>query len=228
MNWQVVWKRFVGCVGLGVIAIALMAMPVWATSAAEIPFPAGDSAVIDEGNVLSPITQSSLGRLLQEVAKKTGFNVHFVTVHRLDYGETPQTFVDALFTEWFPDAAAQANQVVVALDTVTNGTAIRYGDAVAQTLSPETADSIVQETMRVPLRDGNYNQSVLDAGDRLSKVLQGEPDPGPPVIREVITEKTYKSKSETDDRSATIIVVMLLIAATVIPMVTYFIYQGSS
>ncbi|WP_257790486.1 hypothetical protein [Parathermosynechococcus lividus] len=44
----------------------------------------------------------------------------------------------------------------------------------------------------------------------------------------MITEKTYKSKSETDDRSATIIVVMLLIAATVIPMVTYFIYQGSS
>lgn len=223
-----VWQRFVSCVGLVTMAIAILATPVWATSAAEIPPPTSATSVIDEGNVLSPITEGSLGRLLEDVAKNTGINVHVVTVHRLDYGETPQTFVDDLFDQWFPAAETQANQVIIALDTVTNGTAIHYGDTVAQTLRPETANSIVQETMRVPLRDGNYNQSVLDAGDRLAKILQGEPDPGPPVIREVVTEKTYKSKSETDDRSATIIVVVLLIAATVIPMVTYFIYQGSS
>ncbi len=208
--------------------ISLLTTPVWATSAAEIPLPTSNTSVIDEGNVLSPVTEGSLNRLLQQLAQDTGINVHFVTVHRLDYGETPQTFVEDLFNQWFPDVEAQANQVIIALDTVTNGTAIRYGEAVAPKLSSETANSIVQETMRVPLRDGNYNQSVLDAGDRLAKILQGEPDPGPPVIREVVTEKTYKSKSETDDRSATIIVVTLLIAATVIPMVTYFIYQGSS
>lgn len=228
MHWRRIYRHLLGSVGIAIIAIAIVAVPVWATSAAEIPPPNEEVSVIDQGNVLSRVTQSHLKRLFQQVAKDTGIHAHFVTVHRLDYGETPQTFVDTLFTEWFPDATAQANQVIVALDTVTNGTAIRYGDAVAQVLSPEIADSIVQETMRVPLRDGNYNQSFLDAGNRLAKVLQGEPDPGPPVIREVVTAKTYKSKSETDDRSATIIVVSLLIAATVIPMVTYFIYQGSS
>ncbi len=228
MNWRMAWQRFVGCVGLALMTISILTTPVWATGAADISFPTSNTSVIDEGNVLSPVTEGSLSRLLQDLAQDTGINVHFVTIHRLDYGETPETFVDDLFSQWFPDVETQANQVIIVLDTVTNGTAIRYGEAVGQSLSADTANSVVQETMRVPLRDGNYNQSVLDAGDRLAKVLQGEPDPGPPIIREVVTEKTYKSKSETDDRSATIIVVILLIAATVIPMVTYFIYQGSS
>uniref|UniRef100_UPI002E2E8A64 Green fluorescent protein,Tll0404 protein n=1 Tax=Thermosynechococcus vestitus TaxID=146786 RepID=UPI002E2E8A64 len=172
-----------------------------ATSAIDIPFPGTATGVIDEGNVLSAVTQGSVGRSLQDLSEATGINVHVVTLHRLDYGETPQSFVDDLFSQWFPDPESQANQVIIALDTVTNGTAIHYGDAVAERLNPETAESIVQETMRVPLREGNYNQAVLDTVDRLGKVLKGEPDPGPPVVREVVVEKTYKSKEETDDRS---------------------------
>ncbi|MFN4066743.1 MAG: photosystem II repair protein Psb32 [Thermosynechococcus sp.] len=228
MHWQVAWKNGIRYLLLALLAGTLWVTPVWATSAIDIPFPRTTAGVIDEGNVLSAVTQGSVRRSLQDLAEATGINVHIVTLHRLDYGETPQSFVDALFSQWFPDPESQANQVIIALDTVTNGTAIHYGDAVAERLNPETAESIVQETMRVPLRDGNYNQSVLDTVDRLAKVLKGETDPGPPVVRETVIEKTYKSKEETDDRSATIIVVALLIAATVIPMVTYFMYQGSS
>lgn len=228
MHWQVAWKNGIRYLLLALLASTLWVTPVWATSAIDIPFPGTEAGVIDEGNVLSAVTQGSVRRSLEDLSEATGINVHFVTLHRLDYGETPQSFVNDLFSQWFPDPESQANQVIVALDTVTNGTAIRYGDAVAERLNPETAESIVQETMRVPLREGNYNQSVLDTVDRLTKVLTGEPDPGPPVVRETVVEKTYKSKEETDDRSATIIVVALLIAATVIPMVTYFMYQGSS
>ncbi|HIK25094.1 MAG: TPM domain-containing protein [Thermosynechococcus sp. Uc] len=228
MHRQVAWKNSIRYLLLALLASMLWVTPVWATSATEIPFSGAAASVIDEGNVLSAVTEGSVGRSLQDLSEATGINVHIVTLHRLDYGETPQSFVDDLFSQWFPDPESQANQVIIALDTVTNGTAIHYGEAVAERLNPDTAESIVQETMRVPLRDGNYNQSVLDTVNRLTKVLKGEPDPGPPVVRETIVEKTYKSKEETDDRSATIIVVALLIAATVIPMVTYFMYQGSS
>lgn len=228
MYRQVAWKNSIRYLLLALLASMLWVTPVWATSATEIPFSGAAASVIDEGNVLSAVTEGSVGRSLQDLSEATGINVHIVTLHRLDYGETPQSFVDDLFNQWFPDPESQANQVIIALDTVTNGTAIHYGEAVAERLNPDTAESIVQETMRVPLREGNYNQSVLDTVNRLTKVLKGEPDPGPPVVRETIVEKTYKSKEETDDRSATIIVVALLIAATVIPMVTYFMYQGSS
>jgi uncharacterized protein len=58
-------------------------------------------------------------------------------------------------------------------------------------------------------------------------VLSGKPDPGAPVVADnVSVARTYKTAEETDQGSATVWVIGLLIAATVIPMVTYFFYQG--
>ena len=94
----------------------------------------------------------------------------------------------------------------------------------------EIATSIANETMLVPLRDGNkYNQSFGDAIDRLSAVLSGEPDPGPPVIKETaVVGSTYLTAEETEANRGnfTLIVVVLLIAATVIPMATWWWYQN--
>jgi uncharacterized membrane protein YgcG len=60
----------------------------------------------------------------------------------------------------------------------------------------------------------------------LSTVLAGQPDPGPPQVAEINLESTFASAEETDDRSATLWVVDLLLLATLIPMVTYFWYAG--
>lgn len=113
------------------------------------------------------------------------------------------------------------------LDNVTNSSAIRTGAETTSLLTPEAAESVAQETVMVPLRNGNkYNQAFLDASDRLIAILSGEPDPGPPIVENnVQTEGTFARAEETDDRSATIIVVVLLAAATIIPMATYYIYQ---
>jgi uncharacterized protein len=67
----------------------------------------------------------------------------------------------------------------------------------------------------------------MDASDRLVAILSGEPDPGPPVVASNIqTEGTFATPEETAGSNATIWVIGLLIAATVIPMATYFLYQG--
>lgn len=208
----------------------LFSSPALATGVNELPLVSAAEPlwVVDQGDVISPLNEGKLGRSLDDLAQETGVNVHFVTIHRLDYGETTESFAADLFAHWFPELVDQTNQVVVVLDTVTNGTALVAGDQVQARLPEAIATSISQETMRIPLKDGNYNQAVLDGSARLETVLRGEPDPGPPLIRDVVVEKTYKSVDETDDRSATIIVVVLLIAATVIPMITYYFYQGSS
>ncbi len=208
----------------------LMATPVSATGAYAFPLPNSDNPlwVVDQGDVLSPLTEGHLEGIAKELSKGTDINLHFVTVHRLDYEETPETFTTKLLNRWYPEASDQANQAILSLDTVTNGTYLLAGSAVETKLPNDVAESIAQATMRVPIKEGNYNQAFLDASARLEAVLSGEPDPGPPTEREVVSEKTYKSIDETDDRSATIIVVILLILATVIPMVTYYWYQGSS
>jgi uncharacterized protein len=57
-------------------------------------------------------------------------------------------------------------------------------------------------------------------------VLSGLEDPGPPEVKELNIEGTFTTAEETDDRSATIWTIVLLVLATVIPMVTYFWYVG--
>lgn len=200
-----------------------------ATGVYSMPNLAGESSwVIDQAGVLSRTTRNEISGELDKLTQQTGDEVRFVTIHRLDYGETVDNFAEKLFQKWFPTAEAQANQVLIVLDNVTNTIAIQTGNQIQSTLSDQLAESITQETMMVPLRTGNkYNQAFLDASDRLVAVLSGEPDPGPPVVDNIIqTEGTFARAEETDDQSATIIVVILLVLATVIPMATYYFYQG--
>jgi uncharacterized protein len=226
--------RYFSMLGLALILM----IQVWiggtsaagATGAYSLPnlTPGEPTWVIDQAGILSRLTRGEIGSKLEDLAKETGNEVRFVTIHRLDYGETIETFTQQLFDKWFPTPEAQANQVILALDNVTNSAAIRAADGLQSVLPEDTANSISQETVMVPLRNGNkYNQAFLDASDRLIAILSGEPDPGPPVIEvNVQTEGTFTKAEETDSKSATIVVVALLVAATVIPMATYFLYQA--
>ena len=204
-------------------------LPAYATGVYSMPNLEASTWIVDQAGVMSRLTQNELNGELAEIAATTGNEVRLATIHRLDYGETIDTFTEALFKKWYPTSEAQENQVLIVLDNVTNTTAIRTGEAVKSLLPDETANSIVQETMMVPLRDGNkYNQAFLDASDRLGLVLAGQPDPGPPIVEDTINvEGTFAKAEETDDRSATIVVVVLLALATIIPMATYYFYQAS-
>jgi uncharacterized protein len=207
-------------------------LPALATGVYEMPvLSAGDKTwVFDKGDVLSRSSESSITSELDKVEKQTGKQVRFVTIHRLDYGETVATFSDQLFEQWFPTKEDRANQILLVLDTVTNSAAIRTGEGVKSLLPDEIAQSVAGETVQVPLREANkYNEALTEASSRIATVMSGEPDPGAPeVVDNIQVEGTFKKAEETDQGNATVIVVVLLVLATVIPMVTYFWYQGFS
>lgn len=211
-----------------VLGILLWALPAQATGVYNIPrVSLGEPTwIVDDADIISRFNEGKLGSQLASVAEDTGVEVRFVTVHRLDYGETAQSFADALFTRWFPTEDEQANQVLIVLDNVTNTTALHVADNLAETLTPAIAESVAQETLQVPIRaDNKYNQAFLDASDRLAVVLSGEPDPGPPVVEmNIRTEGTFADADETDAGSSSVLVIGFLIAATIIPMVTYYFY----
>ena len=204
----------------------MFSIPALATGVYNIPNLTSDTWIVDEADLISRFNEGKISSAFDELAKKTGNEVRIITVRRLDYGETPESFTKALFEKWFPNEEAQANQTLLMIDSVTNGTAIITGDKVKSTMSDDIAQSVASETVLVPLRKGNkYNQAFLDAQERLVTVLSGQPDPGPPeVTDEVQVEGTFTKAEETDQGNATIWVVGLLIAATVIPMATYYIY----
>jgi uncharacterized protein len=214
------------------ISIGIFTLPARATAVYEVPVVSAGvpTWIVDKADVMSLSTQGNIKGTLEQLAQKTGKEVRFVTIHRLDYGDTIQTFTDKLFKKWFATPAEQANQTLIVLDNVTNTIGIQTGAEVKSTLTDEIATSIITETMPTPLRNGNkYNQAFGDAADRLSAVLSGQADPGPPkVFSTPEVGRTYLKAEETDANRTNflIIVVGLLIAATVIPMATWWWYQN--
>jgi uncharacterized protein len=225
-------QRLILTLLLIVLASGIAAAPATALGVYQMPnIRAGEPTwVIDKAEVLSRLNEGKLSGTLDNLAKKTGKEVRMVTIHRLDYGETAESFTNALFEKWFPTPQARANQVLLVMDTLTNNTAIRTGESVKSLMADDIAQSVASETVMAPLRDGNkYNQALIDASDRLVAVLSGEPDPGPPIVQEnVQVASTFKSAEETDTKNSTIWVVAILIIATVVPMATYFFYQSFS
>ncbi len=226
-HWKNIWQRLILTIAVVVLATQLVAAPAHATSVYDLPELTPGSWVVDKAEILSRLSEGSISSQLEKLAKETGYEVRFVTIHRLDYDETAQSFADQLFERWFPTPEAQANQVVLVIDNLTNNTGIRSGTEVKQAMSDTIAQSIAQETMLAPLKDGNkYNQAFLAAGDRLTAVLSGQPDPGPPQVKDNIqVEGTFATPEETKSSNATFWVITFLIVATIVPMATYYYYQ---
>jgi uncharacterized protein len=211
------------------LATFIWAVPVLATGVYDLPSPnTEDVWVIDRANEISLATQGKLSSSFKQLAKQTGQELRMVAIRRLDYGETIDSLAEELFKTWYPTPEAQTNQTLLVMDTLTNNVALRTGETAQQLVTPEIARSVVEETVGYELRNGNkYNQAFINASDRLIVVLSGEPDPGPPTISEEIqVEGTFTKAEDTDAGNATLWVVVLLILATVIPMVTYFWYVG--
>lgn len=234
LNKIFIWRKYIWRLVLPVVLIVLVtqlvAMPASATGVYQMPnlTTGKDTWLIDRAELLSRLNEGKINGALENLAHKTGNEVRIVTIHRLDYGETAQSFTDKLFEKWFPTPEAQAHQTLLVIDSLTNTTGIRTGEAVKSIMPDDIAKSVASETVAVPLREGNkYNQAFADASDRLVAVLSGQPDPGPPVVQDKVqVESTFKTAEETDTGNATIVVVVLLIAATLIPMATYFFYQN--
>ncbi len=225
-NWQRVLQRLLVGVATFVLAIFLVAVPAYATSIYEVPNLTSATGIVDKAEILSVLTEGKISSELEKLANETGYDVRFVTIHRLDYEETAQSFTNKLFEKWFPTPAAQANQVLLVIDNLTNNTGIRTGSKVKEIMPDATAQSIAQETVLVPLKEGNkYNQAFLDASDRLTAILSGQEDPGPPQVKDnVQVEGTFATPEETKSSNATFWVITFLIVATIVPMATYYFY----
>ncbi|MEO1403687.1 MAG: TPM domain-containing protein [Cyanobacteria bacterium J06635_1] len=233
-RYSQVVSRWVVAVAIAVFTLCITSTPAQATGVYDLPVTVDESIwVIDDANQITRLNEGKLSSAFKQLGNQTGNEVRVVTIHRLDYGETAQTLADKLLAQWFPTPEAQANQAVIVLDDVTNDVGIRVGDEAAQLLTSEIAESVTQETIKLPLVQGNkYNQAFLDASDRVVAVLSGQPDPGPPEVTSTIAnidvEGTFATAEETEaNRSnSTVVVIVLLVLATVIPMATYYWYQS--
>jgi uncharacterized protein len=219
--------------GFALIVATVLLMQLWLVPAAsaigiyEMPETAPEGHILDLADVLSRITEGQINSQLDQLVKEQNQEVTIVTVRRLDYEVTIDSFAQDLFKRWYPDAASQANKTILAIDTLTDNTGIVQGEKSQASMSAEIATSVAKETVLVPLKYGNrYNQAFLDASDRMNKVLSGQEDPGAPEFKETIsTERNFATPEETKGSNATVWVIVLLVLSTAIPMATYYFYQ---
>jgi uncharacterized protein len=183
-----------------------------------------DLWLYDQAKELSISTERKLTSTLEKLAQDTGKEVRMVMIDRLDYGDTIETFTNKVFSKWFPETADQTNEAVIIVDALTKSTAVAAGDGVKDLISPDILTSVVEETIPYFLREDKFNQALIAASDRVASVMGGLEDPGAPVIKAIDVSGNFATAEETDDRQATIWVVVLIVLATVIPMVTYFWY----
>ena len=179
---------------------------------------------MDQSESISRASSGRLNRELKELAEQTGKGLHFVAIRRLDYGQTMEDFVAKVFDKWYPEAEDGADEMVIALDVLTNNVAIASGTNLQADFPTEITKSIAEQTVGYPLRDSAYNQALLDAKARVGTIFAGQEDPGAPQLAEINIESTFTKAEDTKTTSSTIWVVVLLILATVIPMGTYWWY----
>ena len=157
------WFRQLFClIAIAILSTQLVADPAIATSMYTMPTSIDDSTwVLDEASQISRMNEGQIASELKALAQDTGNEIRFVTVHRLDYEVTAQSFADELLARWFPTPEAKANETVIVLDDVTNTIGISVGDKTANVLTDDIAQSIVGETMKVPLLQSKSVQSVV-------------------------------------------------------------------
>jgi uncharacterized protein len=189
----------------------------------------GQTWVLDGASVLSSITEASTSSQLKDLAQATGLEIRFVTVDRIDFGQPVDQFTSELFDKWFPTEPDKANQALLLIATEDHRTAFQIGSKVKTLLTEAQVKSVALETMFLPTQKANYNQAVADGTNRLGLILAGKPDPGPPVvIEEKGSTSNYTKAEDADIGGSTVLVIILLLAATAIPMVTYYWFQNQS
>ncbi|WP_198805626.1 photosystem II repair protein Psb32 [Leptolyngbya sp. BL0902] len=231
---QTLGQSLLGAMCSMLLVLGLAVGPAQAIAPFQLPTVAAGEAtwLVDEADIISRINEGKISGRLSKLAEQTGQEVRLVTIRHFDYGETIQTFTDKVFERWYPTAEDQANQVLLVLDEVTKTVGIRVGEEAAALLPDDIATSVAQETVLVPLLQGDkYNQAFLDGTDRLVAVISGQPDPGAPVFDQAfdnLSESTFASAEDTEENRGNnaILLIVLLVLATVIPMATYYWYVG--
>ena len=183
-----------------------------------------DALVIDEADVLSRASRGELETKLRSFDDQR-VDARLITLRRLDYGISLTSFGEELLETW---SSPSGNPLMLMLiETQNKRSAVVADQTLEEQLPSSLLTSTARTTMTVPLREGDrYRQASVDGLNRLSVVLSGGEDPGPPQEIERVTLPTnIPTKAETAESDATKWVIILLVLGTIIPMATWWVFS---
>jgi uncharacterized protein len=206
--------------------LALMApAAALATGPQDFPEQLPLSHVLDQADLLSRAANTELNQRLESLSDER-VDARLITLRRLDYGTSLENLGRSLVERWQSPAAGE-RLLLLLIESQNNSAAVVAGDGLDGELSDTLLSSTAISTMGLPLREGaRYRQASVDALDRLSAVLSGDEDPGPPQLLERMpVETNIPTKEETASSNAFLWVVVLLVVGTLVPMITWWVFS---
>jgi uncharacterized protein len=205
------------------LALLVPAGSALAVAAQDFPAQAPENHLVDGADVLSRATNGELSKRLERL-EQDHINANLVTLRRLDYGVDLDGFANDLLQRWL---AGDDGSLLVVVETATNSAAIKADAGVQQRLPESLLESTAEETMALPLRDGDrYRQAVVDGLTRLETVLAGGEDPGPPLVAETqVLVSNVPTKEETAESKAWVWITVLMVLGTLVPMATWWVFS---
>ena len=169
-------RRWAAILSVALIALTVAVPAAWAISPSELGSALPEERVLDEADVFSRASRSELGARL-EALKSERVDARILTVRRLDYGFSLNSFGEQVLANW---SAGDREPLLLLLLETQNKRAATVADEALQSQPPPSLLSSTARDMSIPLRDGDrYRQASLDGISRLATVLSGGEDPGP-------------------------------------------------
>ena len=220
------FKALLALIAVVVLIVGVPSMPALAMSPTDLPAERPASQVLDDADVLSRASRSELNARLEEFGGDR-VDARLITLRRLDYGLSLDGFGKDLIERWSSEGQGRSPLLLLLIETQNKRAAV-LADQSLQSQLPETLlTSTGRTTMAIPLREGDrYRQASIDGLTRLSVVLNGGEDPGPPeeIVRTTLPTN-IPTQEETQSSNATTWIIVLLVLGTIIPMATWWVFS---
>ena len=221
-----VFEAFLTCFAVLVLVLGVPSAPALAVSQSDFPADRPTSQVLDDADVLSRASRSELERLLGDFGSDR-VDARLITLRRLDYGLSLDELGRKLISRWSSEGQSSSPLLLLLIETQNKRAAVLADESLQSQLPETLLSSTGRTTMAIPLREGDrYRQASVDGLTRLSVVLNGGEDPGPPaeIVRTTLPTN-IPTQEETESSNATTWIVVLLVVGTIIPMATWWVFS---
>jgi uncharacterized protein len=158
----VVWPR--------AMVIALL-VALWASAALADPtFPPLTGRVVDQANILSPVTKADLERKLADLEQKSRIQLVVATVPTLG-GEEIEPYANALFRTWKLGEAKENNGALLLIAPKERRVRIEVGYGLEGTLTDAVSSIIIANAIAPRFKAGDFNGGVTRGVDDIITTL---------------------------------------------------------
>lgn len=213
------------CVGLALAAT--MGLSGGAANAGEIeilatPKPT-EGYIVDDAGLMSRSTAGTINKELKQLEDETGYHLNVITVRKLVFETDPFAFGDKALENWYPTVEEGTNKGNLLLVKSTKDGAVVGGPKFLKAVGDPLIDSVLTSNYGINLEQEKYNEALVSSVKRISAVLEGKADPGPPEKYQAAKGSNFKTRAETNEKRDVFanVVIGLLVISFVVPMLQY-------